>query len=127
MNYSDLLKEMFTKMVLGKDASLIPTYYHKEFLLFTNGQEQNYDSFLESHKTYYKTPIQYRIKYDEKTFVEQNNRVACRVWITIQRPSEPAKEIEVILIAEYKEGKIYRLWELTYPDWSELPAFTNPK
>jgi hypothetical protein len=45
----------------------------------------------------------------------------------LQRPSEPAKKIEVILIAEYKDGKIYRLWELTYPDWSQLPAFKPPK
>ncbi|HAT9524378.1 TPA: nuclear transport factor 2 family protein, partial [Legionella pneumophila subsp. pneumophila] len=24
-----------------------------------------------------------------------------------------------------KDEKIYRLWELTYPDWSKLPAFSN--
>ena len=50
-----LLKEMFSEMVLQKEASLIPKYYHKGFLLYTNGQEMNYESFLESHKTYYQT------------------------------------------------------------------------
>lgn len=92
-------------------------------LVYTNGQVINYASFLESHGTYYKTPIQYNIKYDDETFVIQDNRIACRMWITTSRPNESPKEIEVILISEYKEGKIYRLWELTYPDWSKLPAF----
>jgi hypothetical protein len=29
----------------------------------------------------------------------------------------------VILIVQFKEGKIFRLWELTYPDWSKMAAF----
>jgi hypothetical protein len=45
------------------------------------------------------------------------------VWITTSRPNEAHKKIEVILIAQYKDNKIYRMWELTYPDWSKLPAF----
>lgn len=119
----DLLKEMFNKMVVQKDASLIPVYYHKEFLLYSNGQEMNYESFLESHKVYYETPIQYQIEYDDETLIEQGDRIAGRIWITTRRPGESPKKIEVILIAEYKDGKIYRLWELTWPDWSKLPAF----
>lgn len=120
---TELLKEMFHKMVEEKNASLIPDYYHKDFLLFTNGQTIDYSSFLESHKAYYETPIEYRVEYDEETFVEQGDKVAGRVWITTSRPQELPKKIEVILIVEYREGKIYRLWELTYPDWSKLPAF----
>ncbi len=116
---------MFLKMVLEKDASLIPKYYHKQFLLYTNGQKMDYKTFLESHETYYATPIQYQVEYDEETFVEQGNKVAVRVWITTARPKESPKKIEVVLIAEYKENKIYRLWELTWPDWSKLPAFES--
>ncbi len=121
--YIMLLKEMFETVVLKKNASLIPKYYHEEFLLYTNGQEMNYISFLESHYSYFKTPISYEIDFDENTILEQNERLACRVWITTKMPEEAAKKIEVILIAEYKDDKLYRLWELTYPDWSQLPAF----
>jgi hypothetical protein len=46
-----------------------------------------------------------------------------RIWITTSRPNEVPQKIEVILIAQFKNDKIYRLWELTYPDWSKLPAF----
>jgi hypothetical protein len=53
------------------------------------------------------------------------DKIAGRVWITTSRPDEPPTKIEVILITQFKEGKIYRLWELTYPDWSQLPAFKD--
>jgi hypothetical protein len=121
--YLQKLKEMFSEMVLKKDASLIPVYYHPEFLLWTNEQEINYTEFLESHITYYATAIQYDIEYHEETFLEQGEKLAGRVWITTSRPNEAPKRIEVILIAHYKEGKLYRLWELTYPDWSKLATF----
>lgn len=121
--YIKLLKEMFTKMVLEKDASLIPKYYHKDFLLYANGQEMNYLSYLEFHEKFYKTPIQYQVEYDDETLLEQDDRVTGRVWITTTLPNESPKLIEVMLVAKFKEGKIYRIWELTYPDWSQLPAF----
>lgn len=121
--YLQKLKEMFSEMVLKKDASVIPTCYHKEFLLYTNEEMMGYDAFLESHEKYYATPIKYEIQYDEETLLEQGDKIAGRVWITTSRPNEAARKIEVILIAQYKDGKIYRLWELTYPDWSKLAAF----
>ena len=123
MSMIELLIEMFTKMVVAKDASLIPKYYHEDFILYTNGQSWDYDQFLKMHEEIYQTPITYQIRYDERTFVEDNDRIAARVWITTQVANQSPKEIEVILIAEYKENQIYRLWELTYPDWSNLPEF----
>lgn len=121
--YLEKLKEMFQEMVLKKNADLIPFYYHKDFVLFTNDIQTDYKEFLESHQKYYATPICYQVEYDEETLLEQNEKVAGRVWITTTKPGETTKKIEVILIAQYKEDKIYRLWELTYPDWSKLAEF----
>lgn len=123
--YIELLKLMFTEMVLNKDASKIPQYYHEEFVMYSNQERMDYQEFYTAHQRYYATPIQYKIAYDEETLIEQGKKVAGRVWITTKLPSEPAKEIEVMLIAEYKDNKIYRLWELTFPDWSKLPAFQD--
>lgn len=117
------LKEMFTNMVERKDASLIPFYYHPDFLLYTNGQVTNYEDFLTSHQAYYATEKNYIVEYDEDTLLAQGEKVAGRIWITVSVPGEQSKKIEVMLIAHYKEDKIYRLWELTYPDWSKLPEF----
>lgn len=49
-------------MLIEKNASLIPFYSHEDFLLYTNGIEINYLQFLQSHKEYYQTPIQYRMR-----------------------------------------------------------------
>ena len=119
------LKEMFSEMVLKKQASRIPHYYHSEFLLYTNGTTMNYVEFLQSHQEYYASPIQYQIEYDEETFLENKDKLAGRMWITVKKPNQSPRKIEIVLIAQYKEGKLHRLWELTYPDWSQLPAFKD--
>ena len=118
-----LLKEMFKKVTLEKNDQAISLYYDKEFELYSNGQKMDFDTFLKMHRQIYKTSIQYKVRYDDKTFVEEGNRVAARLFITTKKPNQLAQEIEVILIAEYKNEKLYRLWELTYPDWSKTKAF----
>ncbi len=119
------LKEMFSLMVEKKDASLIPAYYHKDFLLYSNGITMDYQELLDSHVEIYQTAIQYKVAYDEQTLLQEGDKVAGRVFITTSRPDEKPKEIEVMLIAQYKEGKLYRVWELTWPDWSKMPAFQD--
>ncbi len=82
------LKEMFANMVLLKDAALIPHYYHEDFLLYTNRQEQNYEEFLTSHIEYYASSKEYSIVYDDESFLENQDKVAGRVWITVTIPRE---------------------------------------
>ena len=121
--YLRKFKEMFERMVIKKDATLIPFYYHKDFVLYGNNQEMTYETYLKFHQEIYKTSIQYDVTYDEETLLEQEEKIAARIWITTSSPNEPPKEIEVILIALFKDDKIYRIWELTYPDWSKMPEF----
>lgn len=122
-HYIFLLKEMFTKVTLEKNAKAIPLYYSEDFKLYSNGRTINFNEFLEQHQKIYQTPIQYKLRYDEETLIEQGNKIAGRLFITTKKPNELAREIEVILIAEYKNDKLYRLCELTYPDWSKMKAF----
>lgn len=120
-----LLREMFEQMVVRKDITAIPRYHHPDFLLYTNGTTQDYEAYTRGHETVYASPITYRIRYDEDSWVSTEDRVAVRVWITTERPGERATEIEVVLIATCRDGLLYRLWELTWPDWSTLPAFED--
>ena len=118
-----LLKAMFSEMVEQKNPSRIPLYYDKDFVLTSNQQVMDYQAFLKSHENLYKSPLQYRVRYDDSSWVEAGNKLAGRLWIRTQRPKEPAHEVEVVLIVQYQKDKISRMWELTYPDWSKLPAF----
>ncbi|MFM0557629.1 hypothetical protein P0D69_42830 [Paraburkholderia sediminicola] len=110
---------------MKKDASLIAHDYHPDFVLETNGQKQNYDAFAEGHRKVYATDVAYEIRYDDDTWVESPERVAARVWIKTQRPNEAPVEFEVVLIATYVDRKIHRVWELTWPDWTQVKAFEN--
>ncbi len=119
----DLLKEMFSNMVIQKKADLIPHYYHPEFVLYANRETQTYQEFYDAHVEYYQTPRQYFVEYDEHAWVEQNDKLAGRVFITIKQPEETDINFEVVLIAQYKDNKIYRIWEVTSPDWTQMEEF----
>ncbi len=123
MSLRDRMQEMFTRMVEAKDASLVDTYYDPDFVLTTNGLSQDLAAFRAGHERVYPTAITYRVEYDDASWVESGDRIAARVWITTQRPNEEARRIEVVLIAEYRGGRLLRLHELTWPDWSQLAAF----
>jgi hypothetical protein len=90
------MEEMFTRMVEAKDASLVDTYYDPAFVLITNGRSQDLETFRAGHERVYPTAITYRVEYDEDSWVESGDRLA---------------------------GRLLRLAELTWPDWSNLAAF----
>lgn len=119
------IKSMFHNMVEEKKIALMPRYYDINFELYSNGKTMSYTQFVTMHEDVYKTDIQYDISYDENAWVENGDKLAGRVFITTTKPGKPAKEIEVILIAQYHNNKLYKLWELTYPDWSSLKRFKS--
>jgi hypothetical protein len=63
------------------------------------------------------------VEYDDESWVEGDDRVAVRLWITTSRPGEDPTRLELVLIATYRDGRILRVWELTWPNWADLPAF----
>ncbi len=121
--YIELLKEMFTEMVEKKDVSLVSKYYHLDFKMYANGTHQNYDELYESHEKIYKTDIQYKVRYDNETFLEDAEKCSGRIFITLSWPGKDSIELELVLIAAFKNNTIYRIWETCYPDWSQLETF----
>jgi hypothetical protein len=120
-----VLREMFDRMVVGKNADLAERYYHPDFLMTSDGLTQNFTEFHDSHREIYSTPVTYAIEYDEQAWVEAEDRVAGRVWITTSRPGEERNRIEVVLIAAFRDGLIHRVWETTWPSWRSVAAFES--
>jgi hypothetical protein len=120
-----LLREMFDEMVVAKKADLIDRYYDPDFSMYSDGLCQTFEEFSESHRGVYGSPITYAIEYDEQAWVESTDKVAARVWITTTRPGEEPTRIEVVLIAAYRNGRIHRIWETTWPSWRSVAAFEN--
>lgn len=121
--YIELLQEMFSEMVEKKNVSLVSQYYHPNFKLYANGVNQNYEELYASHVKIYQTDIGYKVTYDNESFIENKEKCAMRAFITLSWPDKNAVELDLILIAEFKENKIYRVWETCYPDWSQLETF----
>ncbi|MDF1795373.1 MAG: hypothetical protein P1U63_02420 [Coxiellaceae bacterium] len=120
------IKQMFTTMVVKKNILSMPQFYARSFILHSNGNDMSYNKFYQIHKKVYSTNIQYKIKYDNKTWVEHGNKIAGRLYITTITPKEKT-DIEVIFIAQYNKNKISELWEVTYPNWAKLKAFKAAK
>ncbi|BBX95264.1 nuclear transport factor 2 family protein [Mycobacterium lacus] len=117
-----LLREMFDRMVVAKNAELIDYYYDPDFVMHSDGTSQSFAEFRDSHRKIYATSITYAVEYDEQAWVEATDKVAGRVWITTSRPGEKPTRIEVVLIAAYRDGRIHRIWETTWPSWRGVAA-----
>ena len=120
-----LIREMFEKMVVAKNAELFEHYYHPDFVMTSDGLTQNFEEFADSHRTVYASEITYAVEYDDDAWVEAADRVAGRVWITTTRPGETPNRIEVILIATFRDNRIHRVWETTWPSWRNVEAFKD--
>ena len=120
-----LLREMFEQMVIAKDPEAIGRYYHPDFVMYSDGLSQNFAEFEASHRGVYTTPISYAITYDDEAWVETDDRVAARAWITTTRPGEAPTRIEIVLIATFVDGRIHRVWETTWPSWRSVEAFAD--
>jgi SnoaL-like protein len=120
-----LLKEMFDRMVIRKDADQIERYYHPDFVMYSDGFCQTYDEFAASHRTVYATSITYAIDYDDEAWVEAQDKIAGRMWITTARPGETPTRIELVLIAGFRDGRIHRVWETTWPSWRSVAALED--
>ena len=45
--YIDILKNMFSNMVIKKDISVMPKYYSRDFKLYSNGKTMNYKHLID--------------------------------------------------------------------------------
>ncbi|EUA89582.1 hypothetical protein I551_3958 [Mycobacterium ulcerans str. Harvey] len=65
-----LLREMFEKMVVAKNAELIGHYYDPDFVMYSDGLRQEFAEFNEGHRKIYASAISYAIEYDEDAWVQ---------------------------------------------------------
>jgi hypothetical protein len=75
----ELMQEMFSQMVEAKDNSQVEKYYDPDFLLYTNGQVQDYSAFHAGHAGVYPTEISYAVEYDGVAWVEGRDRLGGRI------------------------------------------------
>jgi len=60
--------------------------------------------------------ITFAVTYDEDSWVEGQDCLAGRFWISTHRAYGKAARIEVLFVAAYRSGRLLRLTALTRPD-----------
>jgi hypothetical protein len=65
------------------------------------------------------------VKDDDEAWVQADDRLAARVFITTSLPGEKPTRIEVVLIATFLDGRIHRVWETTWPSWRTVEGFAD--
>lgn len=113
-----IVKNMFHEFAEKKDISKLDQYYSKNFVLESNGQRFSYQQYKDLEGGIYKTLKSLKVTHYYDIFASQN-KVAARMSIKLVLKNGKQHEFQVMMIALIKNHKIAKLWELTYPTWSD--------
>ena len=118
-----LLVEMFDRMVVAKDKAAIPRYYDPEFVMVSNGITAGVRGVPTATRRC--TTPRSRMRWSTTTSPGSRPTTGSRSASGSPRPDRASlpRRLELVLIAAYREGRILRVWELTWPNWADLPAF----
>ena len=98
------MREVVTRMVEAGNTSLHDAYYDPDFLLTVNGRSQDLAAFRAEHDRVQRTGITFAVTYDEDSWVEGQDCLAGRIWITTHSACGRAARIEVLFVAAYRSG-----------------------
>lgn len=113
-----IVKEMFSEFAEKLDVKKLDIYYTKNFILESNGERYSYQEYKNLEEKIYRTLKSLKVtKYDD--IFSTSNKVVSRMSIKLTHIDGKTNEFQIILIALIKDNKIDRIWELTYPSWSD--------
>jgi hypothetical protein len=115
------LLQMFSEVVIEKNASLIQSHFHPGFILEANGRRQGLPIFLRRRELDYATAVSYEVQFDDRAWIEAADAVGARLWLTVRKPGATANVLELLLLATYRGDRIYRMWQSAWPE--KVPAW----
>jgi len=119
-----IVKEMFGEFAEKLNINSLDTYYSKDFILESNGKTYTYQQYKDLETNIYKTLKRLKVvRYDD--IFAAGDKVVSRMSIRLVHKDGRTNQFQVILIAQIKGDKISRIWEITYPSWSDKLAGTK--
>jgi predicted ester cyclase len=98
------------------DPHAVDHQFTDDFEMFSNDVHWDLQTYKQYHVESYENRKQ--IQVDILDIFGQADRVAGRVSITLMDLQDNKREFQVMFIAQIKDGRVFRLWELTYPHWN---------
>jgi len=117
-NNIDTFKGMFHNFAEKRDMTQFDRYYAKDFVLTSNAKKYNRATYKSLEANIYKTLKSLEvIKY--KSIFSCGNKVVSRMVIKLVKKGGESHQFLVFIIAKIDHNKISRIWEVTYPSWSD--------
>lgn len=111
-------KHIFSEVSEKLDASQMDRYYTQDFILESNGEQYNYQVYKKQQVEIFKTLKKLRVIRYENLF-SSKNYVAGRMVILLQKKDKTQFKFYVIILAQIKNNKVHRIWEMTSPRWDD--------
>jgi ketosteroid isomerase-like protein len=119
-----IVKEMFSEFAEKLDMNKFDGFYTKNFVLESNGKRYSHEEYKNIEHDIFQTLKRLRVVRYNDIFCA-SNKVVSRMTIKLVHKNGKINEFQVILIALIKNGKIDKIWELTYPSWSDKLSITG--
>lgn len=117
-NNVNLVKKMFSDFAEKRDINTLDQYYSKTFVLISNHKNYDYSVYKRQQRDIFQKLKSLQVlSYDD--IFAKDNKVVSRMTIRLIMKNGDAHTFYVIFIALIHDKKIVRLWEITYPSWSD--------
>lgn len=119
-----LVKDMFSQVSEARDMSKFDQFYSKDFVLVSNNKTYDYENYKKGQEDIFKVLQSLKVLSYDDIFAE-NDKVVSRMSIKLTKKTGETHIFYLIAIIHVKDNKIDRVWEITYPTWSDkLPSWT---
>lgn len=113
----DIVLNMFRDLTEKMDIDALNNYFSKDFMLYSNQANMDYGLLKKQLQDAFRVHRSIKVKQPINDIVAKDDRVIMHFTLIATDKAGYQKEIETMAIFQIQDGKIVRLWELTYPEW----------
>jgi hypothetical protein len=125
-NNISLIKELFNEYAEKLDSSKLDNYFSKNFILISNNEQDSYAKFKKEQTLLFNNLKSLKVLSIDD-LIAKDNKVVGRVSIKLTPKSGEPQIYYNIFIAQIKDHKIEKMWEVLYPSWDEKLLTTAEK
>lgn len=113
----DIFLQMVGNVVEKLDTSEIELYLTKDFELESNRCVMSFDRYRDHLNEAFKSLRSIQLKRPLTEVIANGDKLAVRFSMTITDKIGTSDDADIIAMLQFKDDKIHRWCELSYPDW----------
>lgn len=113
----DTLLQMIQNVVEKMDTSQMDTFLTNDFLLESNRCVMSFDRYRDHLNEAFKSLKSIQLILPLTDVISKGDKLAIRFSMTITDKIGASEDADIIAMLQFKDRKIHRWYELSYPDW----------